>query len=475
MKNLLSSNGVQDIIFVNNVKELKNLKGLEDKRLCIIKTDFKDLNEISNFCKTNSNMEIWLATREISRQNVINANMCGASNVIEYPVRKEIINDFVNKNNNNKLKDNIFSANDKYENIKGLKVMIVDDNPFNTDLLKEMLKSSGLNLSVYLKPKEAAAAAEQEKFDLFLLDIMMPDMSGYELAQIIQNSALNHNTPIIFISALSDAENKIKGFNLGSYIYIEKPFNVKVVKSQICSLIKSYSENKNRSKQLDSYLAMVTHDMKGPVQAELSALRLFLTNYSKNLSNEQIEIIQNVLNSTEYLEDMVINILNKFKYENGKIKINKQINSFKKLVTECCEQVKYTASERNIVINTSYKTKIDKIPFDYNEIKRVMHNLLTNAIKYSFKNSEIYVNIENNKTFLIVSMKNSSIGISQNNQNDVFDKFVSFAEQNKSVNIGLGLYISKQIISAHNGTISLESIPDKYTTVTFTLPLKNNK
>ena len=192
MKNLLSSNGVQDIIFVNNVKELKNLKGLEDKRLCIIKTDFKDLNEISNFCKTNSNMEIWLATREISRQNVINANMCGASNVIEYPVRKEIINDFVNKNNNNKLKDNIFSANDKYENIKGLKVMIVDDNPFNTDLLKEMLKSSGLNLSVYLKPKEAAAAAEQEKFDLFLLDIMMPDMSGYELAQIIQNSALNH-------------------------------------------------------------------------------------------------------------------------------------------------------------------------------------------------------------------------------------------------------------------------------------------
>ena len=471
MKNLLSSSGNQDIVFANSVKELQNLKGLQDKRLCIIKTDFKDLKEIQSFCKLNSGIEIWLASRDISRQNVINANNCGVKNVIEYPIRKEIIKDFINKSSKtNKL--DIISSNIRCENIKGLKVMIVDDNPFNCDLLKEMLKSFGLNLKIYIKPKEAAKAVEHEKFDLFLLDIMMPDMSGYELAEIIQKSKLNFDTPIIFISALSDAENKIKGFNLGSYIYIEKPFNVKVVKSQICSLLNACRENANRSKETDTYLAMLTHDMKGPVLAENSALKLLLANYSKNMNEEQLEILQNMLNSNEYLGDLVVNVLNKYKYENGRIKLNKQINSFKKLVTECCEQVKYLAFERNIGIKITYNSKVDNILCDYNEIKRVMHNLLTNAIKYSFKNTNISVNIQNNKKNLIITVKNSGLGVSLKNPDDVFDKFISFAKQHKSINIGLGLYISKQIISAHNGTVKFESIPDKYTTVTFTLPLK---
>lgn len=476
MKNLLSLQGAQDIVFVNNVKELENIKGLEDKRLCIIKTDFKDINDIKNFCSLNSDLEVWLATKDISRQNVLNANICGAKNVIEYPVRKEIIKDFLSnnnfkENNNNKISIN----NNKYEDIKGLKVLIVDDNPFNTDLLKEMLKSLGLNLSVYLKPKEAAMVVEHEKFDLALLDIMMPEMSGYELAEIMQKSKLNYDTPIIFISALSDAENKIKGFNLGSYIYIEKPFNVKVVKSQICSLLSACQKNSNKFKETDTYFAMVTHDMKGPVQAEKSALKMLLNNSFGNINDDQKEILQNVLNSTEYLEDLVVNILNKYKYENGKIKIKRQFNSFKKLVTECCEQVKYSASEKNIVIKIFYETKVDTLCFDYNELKRVMHNLLTNAIKYSFKNSEILINVSSNKKNLTVSIKNFGVGVKMQNPDEVFDKFISFAEENKSVNIGLGLYISKQIISAHNGTIKFESVPDKFTKVVFTLPLKDDK
>lgn len=478
MKNLLSSQGAQDIVFVNNVRELANVKGLEDKKLCIIKTDFKDINDIKNFCKSNENLEVWLATRDISRQNVLNANICGAKNVIEYPVRKEIIRDFLNTTNNNNFKEknnNKHSVSKEYENIKGLKVLIVDDNPFNTDLLKEMLKSLGLNLSVYLKPKEAALVVEHEKFDLALLDIMMPEMSGYELAQIMQNSKLNHNTPIVFISALSDAENKIKGFNLGSYIYIEKPFNVKVVKSQICSLLNAYKENSNKVKENDTYLAMITHDMKGPVQAEKSALKLLLNNAFGDMNDEQKEIPQDLLSSTEYLENLVVNILSKYKYENGKIKINKQVNSFKNLVTECCEQVKYFASEKNIVIKIAYETKVDKLSFDYNELKRVMHNLLTNAVKYSFKNSEIFVNISSNRKNLSVSIKNSGFGVKMKHPDEVFDKFITFAKDNKSVNIGLGLYISKQIILAHNGTIKFESVPEKYTKVVFTLPIKNDK
>lgn len=65
---------------------------------------------------------------------------------------------------------------------------------------------------------------------MFLLDVMMPELSGFDLAEIIKKSRLNSDTPIVFISALSDVENKVKGFNLGSYAYIEKPFNIKSCK-----------------------------------------------------------------------------------------------------------------------------------------------------------------------------------------------------------------------------------------------------
>lgn len=93
MKNLLSLVDNQDIIYVNNVRELKNIKGLINKRLCIIKTDFKDTDKIKKFCKTFPELEVWLATRNMSKHNILTAHSCGVKNVIEYPIKKEVIKD----------------------------------------------------------------------------------------------------------------------------------------------------------------------------------------------------------------------------------------------------------------------------------------------------------------------------------------------------------------------------------------------
>ncbi len=471
MKNLLSANDRQDIVFVNDVRELKGVRGLSNKRLCIIKTDFKDINKIKKVCKSYPELEVWLACRQISRENIISANMCGIKNIVEYPLKQELIDKLLERD---MLKNSVYSAGkdkNKYKAIKGLKVMIVDDNPLNTGLLKETLKDLGLNLFVFQKPEEAAKIVETEKIDLFLLDIMMPDMSGFELAKIIQKTRLNSNTPIIFISALSDSEYKVKSFDLGSCAYIEKPFDVKVLQSQIFSLLKSRNDIEKQSKSMDSYMAMVIHDMKGPVQAELSALKLMTGSYGQNLNDDQREILDDVINSTKYLQNLVGNILEKYKGDNGKVIITKSLNSFKKLVSECCDEVKYIAPEKNLMINVSYRSKIDNIYFDYDEIKRVVHNILTNGIKYSFKNEEIIVKVTNDEKNIIFSVTNRGLGLDMKKIGNVFEKFTSYCEEQKSVNAGLGLYISKQIIDAHGGTIDFVSIPNKETTVTFTLPV----
>ena len=473
MKDLLSTWVNQDIVFINNIRELKNIKGLSSKRLCIIKTDFKDLVRIKKVSKYYPGVKFWLAAKNISRQNIVKSKEFGFENVIEYPLKQEIIDDLIKEKPDKAAEEaRIEKENARFLAVKGLKVMIVDDNHLNTELLAETLKALNLNLSVYQKPKEAAKVVDREKFDLFLLDIMMPELSGYDLAAIIKKSKLNYNTPIIFVSAFSDTENKVKSYNLGSYGFIEKPYNIKVVKSQICSLLKAHNDREREARQQDSYLAMVTHDMKGPVQAELSAIQLLLDMYGNDLEDDKKEVLVNLLHSTKYLQNLVVNVLQKYICNSGNgVIINKKLNSFKKLVSECCDETKYMASDRNLKIKVSYKTCIENIYFDYDELKRVINNILTNAVKYSSRDNDIIVNIMSDSENIIFSVKNFGIGINLPNPNDVFEKFTTFCESQKSVNSGLGLYISKQIIDAHGGTINFHSIPDKETTVTFTIPI----
>ncbi len=472
MKNPLSAYASQEVVYVNDVRELKGVKGLSNKRLCIIRTDFKDINKIKKIRKSYPELEIWLACKEISRDNIITANMCGIKNIVEYPLKQDLIEELFGEDSpKNFARTRSRRDKNKYKAVKGLKVMIVDDNPLNTELLEETLKDLGLRLFVFQKPKEAVKIVDIEKIDLFLLDIMMPDMSGFELAEIIHKTALNANSPIVFISALSDREHKVKSFDLGSCAYIEKPFDVKVVKSQVYSLLKLHNEIEKQSKTQDSYLAMVIHDMKGPVQAELCALNLMTGLYGDNLNDDQKEILGDVINSTKYLQNLVANILEKYKSDNGRVVITKSLNSFKKLVSECCDEIKYIAPEKNLLINVSYKSPIDNIYFDYDEIKRVVHNILTNGIKYSFKNKELTINVTNDEEYMIFSVTNRGLGLDMQKIGNVFDKFTTYCEEQKSVNAGLGLYISKKIIDAHGGTIHFESIPNETTTVTFTLPI----
>ena len=91
MKDKVSTTVSEDVVFVKDVRELKGVKGLSNKKLCIIHTDFKDINKIKKFCKTYPNLETWLACENVSRENVITANLCGVKNIVEYPLSEELV------------------------------------------------------------------------------------------------------------------------------------------------------------------------------------------------------------------------------------------------------------------------------------------------------------------------------------------------------------------------------------------------
>ena len=230
-------------------------------------------------------------------------------------------------------------------------------------------------------------------------------------------------------------------------------------------------ENSKEKEVQNSFWNLVVHDLKGPIQAEIAAMKMLLSD-TKNFSVEQLEIMNDILSSMKYTQTLVFNVLQKYKEENGSVVIKKELHSFRALLEECCHEVKYIAKERNLEIKTFYKSNFDESIFDLDEIKRVIHNLLTNTLKYSYKNTEIIINVENDDNNLLFSITNCGNGVALENQDDIFEKFVSYSEKHKSINTGLGLYISKQIIVAHGGEIHFHSIPEKTTTLTFRLPIK---
>ncbi len=466
MQELLNNIENEKFIFVENLKDLENIAGLSKKKLCIAKTDFKDLYLIRRLNKKFPNLEIWLTSSEISRKNILLANASGVKNVISYPVDVKLVQKYFGSH---KEQTKILPEVTNYGSLKGLKVMIVDDNQMNVDLLAETLGTLDLDITTFLKPIEASKIVGKEKFDLFLLDIMMPEMSGFELAKIIKHSKLNSDTPIVFISALSDSENKIMGYNIGSCAYIEKPFDVSVVRSQIYNMLKTKRLQDALNDKKETFLAMITHDLKTPIYAEICALELLNKNNEK-MDGMQREIITDILSAAKYMKNLVENITQKYKVENESLVLQKTKASLKNIVIACIEDTKYLFEEKNIKYTLNCNAKEPFAIFDKLEIKRVVHNLIINTIEHGISKSKVIMDIKETGKNLIFSITNFGIGLEIQNPDDIFLKYVSYANKNKKLASGLGLYIAKKIIDAHNGTIKVESEVNKYVKFTFTLP-----
>ena len=474
-KDFLAKNFYHKFLFIDDLANVKRIK--QEVELCIIKTDFNksDIGFIKKLKIKNKNIEFWISSNNPSRENVIVANKIGIKTIISSPIDNNIVEDFFIQKQDFFGLNKAFNKNYDYSYILNSKVMIVDDNHMNIELLEEILSKFGLKISKFLKPKEAYQYAMKEKFDLFLLDIMMPEMSGFDLANKIKKTSINKQAPIIFISALSDSHTKIKGYELGSFAYIEKPFDIDIVKSQIFNLLKGRKEEEIFNSAQENFLATIVHDLKTPINAEINALNLLLNKNLGELDDVQEEILQDVLDSTKYMQDMVKNILCKNKMDNNQMNLSKQIYSLTEVVEHCIELTKYILNPRKQKIEFQCETNHPFLPLDFVEIKRAIHNLIINASEHSPIGAKILIRIFEKNGKICLLIQDFGGGIDLKNQTDIFSRYISYANEYKKVGSGLGLYITKKIIEEHNGEIKLESKVDHGTTITILLPMNDMK
>lgn len=241
----------------------------------------------------------------------------------------------------------------------------------------------------------------------------------------------------------------------------------------IATFSRNIDAEKRIQEQRETYIATLSHDLKTPAIAQVRALELLLSGQMGEFNESQKEMLKLTLDSCNYMYDMVYTLLSTCKFESGEVKLNYSSVDMAVLLKESINEISGLAKENSINLDVELSDSNYFVTADKIELKRVVINLLSNAINYAFTGTtvHIYLNIDkNNFEFKVV---NSSPYIEPEVMLGLFRKYVSHSEKYNKVGIGLGLYLSKKIIEAHSGEIIAHSSKSQSNTFGFIIPVRH--
>jgi signal transduction histidine kinase len=369
------------------------------------------------------------------------------------------------------------------------KILIVDDTPANIDVLSATLEREGFNIFMAPNGKVALKLIEKQKPDLVLLDIMMPDMDGYEVCRILKDGKDTQDIPVIFITGKSQVEDVVEGFRAGGQDYITKPIRQEEVLARVRThlqinllrrkqeqLIKELEEKNQRLVVLDNqkngFLGMVAHDLRNPCVSIKGFSELLLSADDALPPAEQKELTEYIYNISQGMLDLVNDLLDISVIENGYVTLNPCAGDLKKLVREQAHINGILAEIKKIGI----KMELEDIPpcvFDANRIGQVLSNLIGNAIKFSPPQTNIHLSLRKKGDAVEISVRDEGPGISAADQSKMFKGLqrLSARPTGGEKSTGLGLMIVKKIVDAHRGTIWVDSGVGNGSIFNFSLPL----
>lgn len=224
-------------------------------------------------------------------------------------------------------------------------------------------------------------------------------------------------------------------------------------------------------KQLhESFVKNLTHDLRTPLYAESRALYLLVEDAEECDNDSQKDLLLTLIKNNEHLLTMVNLLLETYQFEDGKIEINKESLNVCNLAEECIGQLAALALEKNITLNNNISKEISEITADRDTLKRVFINLIANAIENIPKESTIDLFADTTNNILKINVKDNGPGIPDEHKNKIFDRYYAGERTERKIGSGLGLYICKKIIEAHNGTIEIDTVKGEYTNFIISLP-----
>ncbi len=238
------------------------------------------------------------------------------------------------------------------------------------------------------------------------------------------------------------------------------------------AVIRDVTYQKENERLKDDFIATLTHDLRTPLLANISGLDFILDKSLGEINEKQFNLFSAMKKSSEDMLGLVNTLLEVYRYEAGKTYLCKTKFDILKLAQECVTELLPLAKKANMEIKVQHNDNELFVNADKNEIRRVLINLAGNAIKHSQKGTRVVMNFEKQKQDLKVDVIDDGIGFEKKDCDKLFNRFSQGTNQKRSSSTGLGLYLSRQIIEAHDGKIYVESKLNKGSK--FTFELKNS-
>jgi len=361
------------------------------------------------------------------------------------------------------------------------KILVVDDVLSNVLLLKVLLTNEKFNVVTAMNGTQALKMVETELPDLVLLDVMMPDISGFEVAQQLKAKPGYEQIPIIFLTALNSTADIVKGFQTGANDFISKPFNKEELIIRVThqiSLIAAKRIIYNQTEELkrtikgrDKLYSVIAHDLRSPMASIKMVLNMLMINLpGEKIGEEMHELLDMANQTTEELFSLLDNLLKWTKSQIGRLNVVPQDFDLVGVAAGVIEVFVMVAELKKIKINLQAPDQIE-VRADIDMIKTVVRNLISNAIKFSNTEGEILVSISERDEQILVSVEDHGRGIKEEDQVKLLHvdtHFSTFGTKNEEGS-GLGLLLCQDFVRKNGGELWFTSKEGEGSTFNFYL------
>ena len=375
-------------------------------------------------------------------------------------------------------------------------ILIVDDTPANLRLLAQLLMEHGYKVRAVLNGQRAIEAAQAQVPDLILLDVMMPDLDGYAVCQRLKSLPATCDVPVIFISALDEADDKVKAFTAGGVDYVTKPFEPREILARVqthltlhrltrqlelvnASQAEQLAELEARNEELDAFAHTVAHDIKSPMAVISGYSDLLLEAFDDLPPDKRTEALHSISRGTQ----KIVNIVDELLLLAGVRRTEVQLAplNMERVMREVKQRVEYmlVESQAEVIIPETWPVASGYAPW----IEEVWVNYLTNACKYGGQPPHIELGADavphgteqspalGAPGVVRFWVRDNGKGLSPEDRARLFTPFTRL-DQARARGHGLGLSIVRRIIEKQGGQVGVMSsgVPGEGCTFYFTLP-----
>ena len=393
-------------------------------------------------------------------------------------------------------------------------ILIVDDNPNNLEVLAHILTEVGYQVSVAIDGETAIEQVEYHQPELILLDIMMPGIDGFETCRRLKANPLTREIPIIFLTALSDSNNKVNGLSIGAVDYISKPFQSEEVLARIRIHLKLYSLTKKleQQKQLleekvelrtvellaakesaeaaniakSQFLANMSHELRTPLNAIIGYSEMLQEEAEDLDQKELIADLKRIHGAGTHLLGLINDILDLSKIESGKVELYLETVDISLLIREIIIMIRPLVEKNANVLVVNCADNLGYMKTDLTKVRQSLFNLLSNACKFT-KRGKIIINVEKDYRksgmtngeeqklvipYILFKVTDTGVGIAPERMEKLFQPFTQAdaSTTREYGGTGLGLAITKKLSRIMGGDTFVESEVGKGSTFTIILP-----